>query len=99
MIDLMPTCRECNDEVTKLVSVKVAGVLPSSYAFEDGRWMILPQIVELPRSGTLALLGVANAAMIIVPSMFIAQLRQNLSNLQARQLTQAWQFKQLAARV
>lgn len=25
MIGAMPTCRECNDEVTKLVSVKVAG--------------------------------------------------------------------------
>ena len=79
--------------------LEIAGILPSSYAFEGGRWMVLPQLVELPRSGTLALLGVANAAMIIVPGLFIAQLRQNLSNVQARQLTQAWQFKQLAARV
>ncbi len=79
--------------------LEVIGVLPASYAFEGGVWTILPQTVELPRFGTLALLGCANAAMIIVPAMFIAQLRGDLTAVQARQLTQAWQFKQLAARV
>ena len=79
--------------------LEVAGLVPASYLFEGGRLSILPQAVELPQTGTLALLGLANAAMIVVPGRFIAELRQDLTTVQARQLTQAWQFKQLAARV
>ena len=81
------------------ILLELAGVLPASYSFEAGRWLVEPQMIELPRLGTQLLLMLTNIAMIIVPCMFIAKLRSDLSDVQARQLTQAWQFKRLATRV
>ncbi|MBA3463624.1 MAG: protein kinase [Deltaproteobacteria bacterium] len=81
------------------ILLELAGILPASYAFEGGRWLVEPQMIELPPLGTQLLLMVTNMAMIIVPCVFIAKLRSDLSEVQARQLTQAWQFKRLATRV
>ena len=37
-----------------------------------------------------------NIAMIVVPCIFIARLRDELSEVQARQLVQAWHYRRLA---
>jgi hypothetical protein len=81
------------------ILLELAGVLPASYAFEGGRWLVEPQMIEFPRLGSQLLLMVTNMAMLVVPCVFIAKLRSDLSDVQARQLTQAWQFKRLATRV
>jgi serine/threonine-protein kinase len=77
------------------VLLEVAGVLPTSYAFEGGRMLVEPQVIALPRTGTIALLSLANIAMLVVPCVFIARLRSDLSDVQTRQLLQKWQFRRL----
>jgi serine/threonine-protein kinase len=80
--------------ITTLVMLELSGVL-SSYAFEDGRWIVLPQLVELPRTGTLLLLLVVHISTLVLPCMFIALLRRDLSVAQQHQLVQAWHFRRL----
>ena len=61
------------------------------------RWIIVPQVLELTRTGTIVLLTLANTAIVIVPCVFIARLRSELSMAQQRQLVQAWHFRRLGA--
>ena len=75
--------------------LELVGVLPASYLFEAGRWIVVPQLQELSRTGTVGLLMVANASMVIVPCVFIAKLRGDLSDVQTRQLVQNWQLRRL----
>jgi hypothetical protein len=77
------------------VLLELAGVLPASYAFEAGTMSVLPQVVALSETGTIALLACANIAMLVVPALFIARLRSDLSIVQTRQLVQTWQFRRL----
>jgi eukaryotic-like serine/threonine-protein kinase len=79
------------------VILEVTGIVPTSNLFEDGRWVIVPQIMELPRTGTILFLTLANISMVIVPCMFIARLRGELSAAQQHQLVQAWHFRRLGS--
>ncbi len=81
------------------IALEYFGAWPQSYVFEDGSWRIVPQLLQLPRDGTFLFLTVAGIAMIIVPSSFIARLRNDLTDAQMRLATQAWQFKQLGAQL
>jgi eukaryotic-like serine/threonine-protein kinase len=75
--------------------LELIGVIPRSYLFEGGRWIVLPQMIALPQGGTIGLLFAANLAMMVIPCMFIAKMRADLSNVQARQLVQAWHFRRI----
>jgi eukaryotic-like serine/threonine-protein kinase len=75
------------------------GVVPASYVFHDGVWTIVPQLVDLPEVGTHVFLAIANVGMIVIPCLFIAKIREELSRAQLRLATQAWQFKQLGAQL
>ena len=75
--------------------LELLDVIPRSYAFDAGRWIVLPQMIALPQAGTIGLLFAANLSMTVIPCMFIAKMRADLSNVQARQLVQAWHFRRL----
>ena len=77
------------------LALEIAGIVSPTYLFESGRWLVLPRVLDLPRSGTIALLTLANLTMLVVPCMFVARLRADLSNVQTRQLLQKWQFRRL----
>ena len=79
------------------VLLELAGALPTSYLFEGDRWVVLPQMLELPKTGTLVFLTLANIGMVNVPGLFIAKLRNDLSEAQQYQLVQAWHFRRLGA--
>ena len=79
------------------VLLELGGILPSSYLFDNDRWVILPQMLALPKTGTLVLLTLANIGMVNVPGLFIAKLRSDLSAAQQHQLVQAWHFRRLGA--
>ncbi|HVK85864.1 MAG TPA: serine/threonine-protein kinase [Kofleriaceae bacterium] len=74
-----------------------AGVLPASYAFEHGVWLIRPQAVALA-ANTQWFIALMHLAMIVVPCVFIAKLRSELSEVQARHLVQAWHYRRLAGK-
>jgi serine/threonine-protein kinase len=77
------------------VALELAGVLPASYRFVDGTWVVVPQLIGLPAAGTIALLVVANIAAVIVPALFISRLRADLSGAQARFVLQTWHVSRL----
>jgi len=77
------------------VLLELVGVLPSSYEFTGGTMTIRPQLHELPRTGSYVLLLGASLASLIVPSLFVARLRQALTEAQLRLHLQAWHLKRL----
>jgi serine/threonine-protein kinase len=80
--------------MTLLVVLELTGVT-SVYAFAGGHWSVLPQLVELPRVGTLLIMLAIHMGTMILPSMFISQLRGDLARAQQNQLLQAWHFRRL----
>ena len=76
-------------------ALELAGVLPGSYAFEDGKLVVLPQMVELPRLGTFAFIALANLGLGVSPAIYVARLRAELTNAQQRELLRAWRLRRL----
>ncbi|MDQ3298792.1 MAG: hypothetical protein M3619_19605, partial [Myxococcota bacterium] len=77
------------------IVLELAGVVPASYSFSDGRFEVLPQMHGLPTIPTLLFLGLANVAIAVIPAMFVARLRADLSRAQERELVQTWHFRRL----
>jgi len=77
------------------VLLELAGVIPSSYLFANNQIVIVPQMHDLPRIGSIVLLLGAGMGSLIVPSLFVARLRQALTEAQLRLHLQAWHFKRL----
>jgi serine/threonine-protein kinase len=77
------------------VVLELAGVLPSSYTFEGGKLIVLPQMMELPRAGTFAFVTLANVALGLAPAIFVARLRSELTGAQQRELLRAWRLRRL----
>jgi hypothetical protein len=75
--------------------LEVVGVVPASYRFEDGVITVLPQLNEIPRDLSIAVLFGASLLALIVPCVFIAKLRSELTALQVQQIQQAWQFRRV----
>ncbi|MBA3452783.1 MAG: hypothetical protein H0T42_06820 [Deltaproteobacteria bacterium] len=61
------------------VVLELAGVLSTSYMFVDNQIVILPQMHDLPRTGSIAMLLLAGVASLFVPSVFVGRLRQSLT--------------------
>ena len=55
------------------LGLELAGIVPSSYAFEDGKLIVLPQMTELPRLGTYVFVALGNIGSALVPALFVAQ--------------------------
>ena len=77
------------------VLLEWAGVLPSSYAFADGRMAIVPQMHELPAVPTSLLLLVASIATIVTASAFVGRVRRSLSEAHLRLQLTAWHFERM----
>lgn len=60
---------------------------------------IVPQLIELPRTGTNVFLVLAHLGMVVAPCLFIARLRKELTQAQIRLAVQAWHWKQLGGRL
>lgn len=75
--------------------LELAGILPASYVFADGRMQILPQIHELPQTGTIVMLLTAYVASLLIPGIFIGRLRVALSAAQEQLQRDEWHYKRL----
>ena len=53
------------------LGLELVGVLPSSYVFEGGRMITLPQMTELPRLPTFAFIALANMGSALLPALVI----------------------------
>jgi serine/threonine-protein kinase len=70
-------------------------ILPRSLVFKDGGIVIVPHIVEMPETGTLLFLLLANLAAIVTGALFVARFRDALVDAERRLQFQAWQLRQL----
>ncbi|HWO24961.1 MAG TPA: serine/threonine-protein kinase [Kofleriaceae bacterium] len=77
------------------LGLELAGVIPSSYVFEDGKISVLPQMTGLPERATLAFAALANVGAGVAPAIFVARLRGDLTDAQKRELLRAWQLRRL----
>ena len=77
------------------VVLEVAGVLPASLAFTGEGLLVLPQMTALPEAATLVFVVLANAGVAIVPAVFVARLRSDLTRSQERQILHTWHFRRL----
>lgn len=71
------------------------GILPASYAFEDGRFIILPQLADLPPVATQATLLFSALAMVVGASLLTVLGRRALVDAERRLMLQTWTLRQL----
>jgi eukaryotic-like serine/threonine-protein kinase len=77
------------------VLLELTGWLPASYVFAADRWIVVPHLLALPRLGTLVLLVVVDVCVMLVPTMFIARMRADLTDAQTRLHVRAWHFRRV----
>jgi eukaryotic-like serine/threonine-protein kinase len=75
--------------------LELAGVLPPSYSFQNGRFEILPQMTDLPHTPVMVFLGVASIATALLPALFVERMRVDLSRSQERELMQNWKLRRM----
>jgi serine/threonine protein kinase len=71
------------------------GVVPASYAFRDGVLVILPRVVNMTSPAMLAILVIANVALVPTIALWVVKFRDTLSDAERKQYLFAWQLKQL----
>ena len=77
------------------VGLELLGVLPPSLAFTADGLLVLPQMTDLPAGPTLAFAVLANAGVTVLPAVFVAGLRNDLTRSQERQILHTWHFRRL----
>jgi serine/threonine protein kinase len=75
--------------------LQALGVLPPSYDFEGGTIRILPHMASFPPAATLAFLLVTHVVILVTCQIYIARLRREYLEAQARLRLQAWQLGQI----
>ena len=76
-------------------ALQIAGVMPASYEFTDGKLMVLPRITNFPPAGTLAFLLLASVGLIVAPAIIASRVRASLARAEERLFMQSWMLKHL----
>jgi eukaryotic-like serine/threonine-protein kinase len=76
---------------------ELAGLIPPSCEFLDGRIILLPRTLAFPATGTKVLLLVTHVMMVIAPALFAAAVRDSLLAAQRKLFLHTWQVSQIAA--
>jgi hypothetical protein len=77
------------------IIAELTGLVPPSYTFANGRFEVLSQMTAFPPTLTPIFLTVASVAISIVPALFVARLRSELSKSQERDLMQDWKLRRM----
>jgi len=80
------------------LGLELAGVLPSSYKFEDGMMCIVPHAIVMQRVPTYLLLAAVSAVLIALGAYFGLTLGSALVAAHQRMHLQSWQLRQLIPR-
>jgi serine/threonine-protein kinase len=70
------------------------GVNVPSYAFEHGRFIVLPRALAFPETPTLAFLLVTNVALLVTPALFVGKFKDALTATENRLYMQTWHLRQ-----
>ncbi|MDI3291143.1 serine/threonine-protein kinase [Polyangium sp. 15x6] len=77
------------------LGLELLGVIPRSYAFENGHMVVLPQGVSLPEVPTLVSLTIGSVFLIVAPSVIMGRVQLSLREAEMRSAMQAWHLRQL----
>ncbi len=78
-----------------VLALELAGVIPSSYLFAAGLMCVQPQLAELPRFPTLALLTLSQLGAILIMLRMVVQIRDRHLNAEKRLRLHDWYLKRL----
>lgn len=76
-------------------ALQLAGVLPPSYAFEDGKIVILPRLVALPSHVSPAIVTAISLLVVVLTNLLTAQVVRELAHAERSARTQAFRLRQL----
>ena len=71
------------------------GILSPSYVFVNNTIVVMPHVLNYPRTPTLVLLLASNVMNIVTAAIFVARVRDALNVAQERLVVQTWQLRQL----
>jgi serine/threonine-protein kinase len=71
------------------------GVSVPSYAFEQGRFVVLPRALEFPEKPTLVFLLVTNVALLVTAALFVGRFKDALTATESRLYLQTWHLRQM----
>jgi hypothetical protein len=71
------------------------GVLPPSYSFAAGRWVIMPKVFDISPLATQAFVLTAIVGTIAPACFFVARLRRAYADAERKLQLQAWQLRQI----
>lgn len=75
--------------------LQITGVLPASYLFEEGRIIIVPQLVALPTHITPAVLTASALLVVVLTNWLTSQVVQAHAQSERAAVTQAFRLRQL----
>jgi serine/threonine-protein kinase len=81
--------------VISVVVLEAVGVLPPSYLFQDGRIIVLPQMLDLPALPTQLTLLSECVILALICAFYVSYLRDSLDRAEQRLHVQHWQLRQL----
>jgi len=76
--------------------LEFVGITYPSFEFRDGGLLLLPRMVELSPTPTLALLITVSIGLVVTPSLLIARLSDSLAIAEKKLFMQAWHLKAMA---
>jgi hypothetical protein len=77
------------------LALELLGIIPSSYVFENGKMVIVPQGVLLPELPTLCALTIGTIFLIVAPAVIMGRVQLSLRNAETRSAMQAWHLRHL----
>ena len=77
------------------VAMEWLGILPPSYLFVNNTIVIMPHVLNYPRTPTMVFLLVSNIMSIVTAAVFVSRVRDALNVAQERLVVQSWQLRQL----
>jgi serine/threonine-protein kinase len=75
--------------------LEMVGVLPRSYAFENGHLVVLPHVLSFTPMPTLVFLLFANVAVVVTACLFLLRFSEAVDRTEERLHVQAWHLRQL----
>ncbi len=77
------------------LGLELLGIIPRSYAFQNGTMLILPQGVSFAEVPTIVALTLGSVFLIVAPSLIMGRVQLALREAEMRSAMQAWHLRQL----
>ncbi|MDQ3032486.1 MAG: serine/threonine protein kinase [Myxococcota bacterium] len=76
-------------------AVEAVGLVPSAYRFDASGFGLVERAAYFPETATIVCLLLTSAAMVVIPAMMVARMRDALARAEQRLFLQAWRLRQM----